>query len=130
MIFYSTKMVDNGSRKAVVPKKHPFQLPIFAIWRLELRWTGGTIHWSVSTFRHGNPASVQAKPGIPPNWPMILVSWYGANAYALWEAWLSWEKAPKPEVKTRLVCKRLTLNKYFQLEVQTYSCAGQTHQPA
>ncbi len=30
---------------------------------------------------------------------MILVSWYGANAYALWEAWLTWKKAPKPEEK-------------------------------
>ena len=24
----------------------------------------------------------QAKTGVPANWPMILVSWYGANAYA------------------------------------------------
>ena len=24
----------------------------------------------------------KAKPGVPTNWPMILVSWYGANAYA------------------------------------------------
>ena len=29
----------------------------------------------------------KVKPGVPPNWPMILVSWYGANAYALWACW-------------------------------------------
>ena len=28
----------------------------------------------------------EVKMGVPPNWPMILVSWYGANAYALWAA--------------------------------------------
>lgn len=26
----------------------------------------------------------QIRPGVAPNWPMILVSWYGANAYSLW----------------------------------------------
>jgi len=26
----------------------------------------------------------QVRPGVPLNWPMILVSWYGANAYSLW----------------------------------------------
>lgn len=26
----------------------------------------------------------QARHGIPLSWPMILVSWYGANAYSLW----------------------------------------------
>eukprot|EP00434_Breviolum_minutum_P008058 symbB.v1.2.007106.t1/scaffold430.1/size206084/1 len=38
----------------------------------------------------------QAKPGIPPNWPMILVSWCGANAYALWahgEDWRNYKSA-------------------------------------
>eukprot|EP00746_Dinoflagellata_sp_MGD_P065176 gnl/MRDRNA2_/MRDRNA2_27163_c0_seq1.p1 gnl/MRDRNA2_/MRDRNA2_27163_c0~~gnl/MRDRNA2_/MRDRNA2_27163_c0_seq1.p1 ORF type:complete len:488 (+),score=61.79 gnl/MRDRNA2_/MRDRNA2_27163_c0_seq1:104-1567(+) len=25
-----------------------------------------------------------ARPGVPLSWPMILVSWYGANAYSLW----------------------------------------------
>ncbi|CAE7226557.1 pkn1 [Symbiodinium sp. CCMP2592] len=32
----------------------------------------------------------QVKPGVPPNWPMILVSWYGANAYALWAHGRDW----------------------------------------
>ncbi|CAE7735915.1 pkn1 [Symbiodinium pilosum] len=32
----------------------------------------------------------QVKPGVPPNWPMILVSWYGANAYALWAHGCDW----------------------------------------
>merc|ERR1712217_529816 len=26
----------------------------------------------------------EAKPGVPLSWPMIMVSWYGANAYSLW----------------------------------------------
>ncbi|CAJ1366765.1 unnamed protein product [Effrenium voratum] len=30
------------------------------------------------------PEGWQVKPGVPPNWPMILVSWWGANAYSLW----------------------------------------------
>lgn len=32
----------------------------------------------------------QVKMGVPPNWPMILVSWYGANAYALWAHGQDW----------------------------------------
>ena len=32
------------------------------------------------------PVGREVKMGVPPNWPMILVSWYGANAYALWAA--------------------------------------------
>eukprot|EP00439_Symbiodinium_sp_Y106_P066332 s2250_g10.t2 len=32
----------------------------------------------------------QVKTGVPPNWPMILVSWYGANAYALWAHGRDW----------------------------------------
>lgn len=26
----------------------------------------------------------QVKSGVPVSWPMILVSWYGANAYVPW----------------------------------------------
>lgn len=33
----------------------------------------------------------QVKPGVPPNWPMILVSWWGANAYSLWVPRKRWE---------------------------------------
>eukprot|EP00928_Gymnodinium_smaydae_P080077 TRINITY_DN6386_c2_g1_i6.p1 TRINITY_DN6386_c2_g1~~TRINITY_DN6386_c2_g1_i6.p1 ORF type:complete len:480 (+),score=47.08 TRINITY_DN6386_c2_g1_i6:66-1442(+) len=32
------------------------------------------------------------KPTISPRWPMILVSWYGANAYALWANGHDWTK--------------------------------------
>ncbi|CAK9004562.1 unnamed protein product [Durusdinium trenchii] len=45
----------------------------------------------------------QVKPGVPPNWPMILVSWYGANAYALWahgEDWRSYKTASKSFLPT------------------------------
>lgn len=34
----------------------------------------------------------QAKTGVPANWPMILVSWYGANAYALWTHGQDWSQ--------------------------------------
>merc|ERR1711862_980969 len=34
----------------------------------------------------------QAKPGVPLNWPMILVSWYGANAYSLWVHGRDWHE--------------------------------------
>eukprot|EP00438_Fugacium_kawagutii_P016966 Skav217280 [mRNA] locus=scaffold120:199839:206828:+ [translate_table: standard] len=33
----------------------------------------------------------QVKENIPPNWPMILVSWYGANAYSLWAHGGNWQ---------------------------------------
>mmetsp|Transcript_4449 Transcript_4449/g.10418 ORF Transcript_4449/g.10418 Transcript_4449/m.10418 type:complete len:468 (+) Transcript_4449:52-1455(+) len=42
------------------------------------------------------------QPDIPPTWPMIMVSWYGANAYALWangEDWKSY-KLPSPFLPT------------------------------
>merc|ERR1719482_20062 len=32
----------------------------------------------------------EAKPGVPLSWPMIMVSWYGANAYALWANGRDW----------------------------------------
>lgn len=32
----------------------------------------------------------EAKPGIPLSWPMIMVSWYGANAYSLWANGCDW----------------------------------------
>jgi len=32
----------------------------------------------------------QAKAGVPLSWPMILVSWYGANAYSLWAHGRDW----------------------------------------
>ncbi|CAK8997931.1 unnamed protein product [Durusdinium trenchii] len=38
----------------------------------------------------------QVKSGVPVSWPMILVSWYGANAYALWahgEDWSQYKSA-------------------------------------
>ncbi|CAJ1414499.1 unnamed protein product, partial [Effrenium voratum] len=32
----------------------------------------------------------EAKMGVPLSWPMILVSWYGANAYGLWAHGRDW----------------------------------------
>jgi len=32
----------------------------------------------------------QVKEKVPENWPMILVSWYGANAYSLWVHGKDW----------------------------------------
>lgn len=32
----------------------------------------------------------EAKPGVPLSWPMIMVSWYGANAYSLWANSRDW----------------------------------------
>lgn len=32
----------------------------------------------------------EAKPGVPLSWPMIMVSWYGANAYSLWANGRDW----------------------------------------
>lgn len=32
----------------------------------------------------------EAKLGIPLSWPMIMVSWYGANAYSLWANGRDW----------------------------------------
>jgi formylglycine-generating enzyme required for sulfatase activity len=29
-------------------------------------------------------ATWQPRPGVPSTWPMIMVSWFGANAYSLW----------------------------------------------
>lgn len=31
------------------------------------------------------------KEGVPASWPMILVSWYGANAYSLWAHGKDWK---------------------------------------
>lgn len=33
-----------------------------------------------------------ARPGVPLSWPMIMVSWYGANAYSLWANGHDWRK--------------------------------------
>jgi formylglycine-generating enzyme required for sulfatase activity len=32
----------------------------------------------------------EARPGVPLSWPMIMVSWYGANAYSLWTNGHDW----------------------------------------
>ncbi|CAK9112229.1 Serine/threonine-protein kinase pkn1 [Durusdinium trenchii] len=42
----------------------------------------------VPVARYGNRWEV--KEGVPVNWPMILVSWYGANAYSLWAHGKDW----------------------------------------
>mmetsp|Transcript_18794 Transcript_18794/g.23102 ORF Transcript_18794/g.23102 Transcript_18794/m.23102 type:complete len:440 (+) Transcript_18794:44-1363(+) len=40
--------------------------------------------------RHENKWQVKEK--VPANWPMILVSWYGANAYSLWAHGKDWRE--------------------------------------
>jgi len=45
----------------------------------------------------------KAKPGVPLSWPMILVSWYGANAYSLWahgQDWHSYKSAAQSFLPT------------------------------
>lgn len=34
----------------------------------------------------------EAKAGVPLSWPMIMVSWYGANAYSLWANGCDWRE--------------------------------------
>merc|ERR1711862_360948 len=45
----------------------------------------------------------EAKPGVPLSWPMIMVSWYGANAYSLWangRDWRTYRSASKSFLPT------------------------------
>jgi len=40
----------------------------------------------------GDDGAWEARPGVLLSWPMILVSWYGANAYSLWAHARDWRQ--------------------------------------
>lgn len=40
----------------------------------------------------GEDGTWRPKEGVPERWPMIMVSWYGANAYSLWANCRDWRR--------------------------------------
>lgn len=63
--------------------------------------------------------TVQVKPGVPPNWPMILVSWYGANAYALWAALAAFGTSPHAKEQKGRCCSFCI---FFDSETYSKTC--------